>query len=89
MVLLSCFYRDREFIRVGYYVSTEYDTPELNEAPPETPQYDRIMRNILADKPRVTRYQIDWSSSDQSIEQTSDQGMEQSSDGGGVVAQTS
>lgn len=25
------------------------------------PIYDRIVRNILADKPRVTRYQIDWS----------------------------
>ena len=33
---------------------------ELNETPPETPLYDRIVRNILADKPRVTRYQIDW-----------------------------
>jgi len=61
VVLLSCFYRDKEFIRVGYYVNTEYADPELNENPPEQPLYDRLMRNILADKPRVTRYQIDWS----------------------------
>jgi len=60
VILLSCHYRDREFIRVGYYVNTEYDTPELNEMPPEAPLYDRLIRNILADKPRVTRYQIDW-----------------------------
>ena len=51
---------DREFIRVGYYVNSEYDSPELNENPPEQPIYERIIRNILADKPRVTRYQIDW-----------------------------
>ena len=58
--MLSCFYRGREFIRVGYYVNSEYDAPELNECPPELPIYERIVRNILADKPRVTRYQIDW-----------------------------
>mmetsp|Transcript_18840 Transcript_18840/g.42103 ORF Transcript_18840/g.42103 Transcript_18840/m.42103 type:complete len:155 (-) Transcript_18840:1781-2245(-) len=61
VILLSCFYKEKEFIRVGYYVNSEYDTPELNEAPPEQPIYERIQRNILADKPRVTRYQIDWS----------------------------
>jgi len=60
VVLLSCFYRDREFIRVGYYVNSEYDCLELNEAPPEQPMLERIVRNILADQPRVTRYQIDW-----------------------------
>lgn len=63
VILLSCHYREKEFIRVGYYVNTEYDSPELNESPPEVPQYERLVRNILADKPRVTRYQIDWSDS--------------------------
>jgi len=60
VILLSCFYKGREFIRVGYYVSSEYDCDELNQNPPERPIYERIVRNILADKPRVTRYQIDW-----------------------------
>jgi len=60
VILLSCFYKGREFIRVGYYVSSEYDCDELNQNPPERPMYERIVRNILADKPRVTRYQIDW-----------------------------
>ena len=27
--------REQEFIRIGYYVNTEYDAPELMEAPPE------------------------------------------------------
>lgn len=53
-------HRDQEFIRIGYYVNTEYDAPELMEAPPEQIQYERLVRNILVDKPRVTRYQIDW-----------------------------
>jgi|Transcript_11995 histone chaperone ASF1 len=60
VILLSCYYHEKEFIRVGYYVNTEYDTAELNEEPPEQPLYERLVRNILADKPRVTRYQIDW-----------------------------
>ena len=44
----------------GYYVNNEYDAPELNESPPEPPLHDRLVRTILAEKPRVTRYQIDW-----------------------------
>ena len=35
-----------------------YDCQELNENPPEHPIYERIIRNILQDKPRVTRYQV-------------------------------
>ena len=46
VILLSCFYRDREFIRVGYYVNSEYDSQELNENPPEQPIYERIIRNV-------------------------------------------
>mmetsp|Transcript_27382 Transcript_27382/g.64674 ORF Transcript_27382/g.64674 Transcript_27382/m.64674 type:complete len:210 (-) Transcript_27382:194-823(-) len=60
VILLSCFYHEKEFIRIGYYVNTEYDAPELMEAPPEQILYERLVRNILVDKPRVTRYQIDW-----------------------------
>lgn len=28
VALLSCLYRDKEFIRIGYYVNNEYDDPE-------------------------------------------------------------
>ena len=56
-VLLTCSYRDnQEFLRVGYYVNVEYDSPELNETPPSTPQIDRLNRHILAEKPRVTKF---------------------------------
>lgn len=60
VVLLTCSYRNKEFIRVGYYVNNEYTDPELKENPPSTPQFDRLQRNILATNPRVTRFKIDW-----------------------------
>lgn len=61
VVILSCYYREKEFVRIGYYVSNEYDEQELRDNPPEQPELGRIARNILADKPRVTRYPIEWS----------------------------
>ncbi|KAG2484517.1 hypothetical protein HYH03_016657 [Edaphochlamys debaryana] len=58
VILLTCSYRGREFIRVGYYVNNEYVDEELRENPPEVPRVDRLQRSILADHPRVTRYVI-------------------------------
>ncbi|ORX59580.1 anti-silencing protein [Hesseltinella vesiculosa] len=60
VVLLSCLYRDKEFVRVGYYVNNEYDDEQLRLEPPEHVMIDKLQRNILADKPKVTRYTIDW-----------------------------
>ena len=60
VILLSCSYDNREFVRVGYYVNNEYDNEEMNMEPPSKPIFDRIRRNILADKPRVTRFAIKW-----------------------------
>ncbi|CAN8010848.1 unnamed protein product, partial [Ixodes pacificus] len=60
VVLLTCSYRGREFIRVGYYVNNEYADPDLKENPPSSPHFDRLQRNILATNPRVTRFKIDW-----------------------------
>ena len=42
MVLLTCSYRTKEFIRVGYYVNNEYNDPEFKENPPTSPQYDKV-----------------------------------------------
>jgi len=63
VVLLTCSYRSQEFIRVGYYVNNEYGDSELKENPPTTPQFDKLMRNILATNPRVTRFKVDWDDS--------------------------
>lgn len=60
VILLTCGYRGQEFIRVGYYVSNDYDDPELTENMPDKPVFDRLTRNILASNPRVTKFKINW-----------------------------
>lgn len=60
VVLLSCAYDDREFVRVGYYVNNEYADETLANDPPAKPVIDKVRRNILAEKPRVTRFAIKW-----------------------------
>ncbi|EGY19509.1 Histone chaperone ASF1 like protein [Verticillium longisporum] len=62
VILLTCAYDGREFIRVGYYVNNEYDLEELNAEPPSKPIIERVRRNILSEKPRVTRFAIKWDS---------------------------
>ena len=60
-VLLTCSYKDnQEFLRVGYYVNVEYDNQEMNDNPPARPDISKLTRHILAEKPRVTKFQIDW-----------------------------
>lgn len=60
VVLLTCCYRGQEFVRVGYFINVDYSDPELRENPPTKPQFDKMTRNILATKPRVTRFKINW-----------------------------
>lgn len=60
IVLLTCSYRGQEFVRVGYFINNDYSDAELRENPPQKPQFDRMTRNILASKPRVTRFKINW-----------------------------
>ncbi|ORZ35268.1 histone chaperone, partial [Catenaria anguillulae PL171] len=74
VVSLQVSYMDCEFVRIGYLVNIEH--PELVAAaaaataaglePPTTlpggqqPKADDLVRNILADKPRVTRFHLNW-----------------------------
>ena len=60
VVLLTCSYRGHEFVRVGYFINNEYTDLELRENPPAQPQFDKVQRNILGNKPRVTRFKINW-----------------------------
>lgn len=60
VILLSCSYESREFVRVGYYVNNEYTDEALNAEPPAKPVVEKVRRNILAEKPRVTRFAIKW-----------------------------
>lgn len=60
IILLTCSYKNQEFLRVGYYVNNEYVDEQMREEPPAVPVLDKLMRSILSDKPRVTKYPIDW-----------------------------
>ncbi|XP_055380689.1 histone chaperone asf1 isoform X2 [Condylostylus longicornis] len=60
IILLTCSYRGQEFVRVGYFVNNDYGEQELRENPPQKPQFEKLTRNILATKPRVTRFKINW-----------------------------
>ncbi|KNC76314.1 histone chaperone ASF1A [Sphaeroforma arctica JP610] len=60
VVLLSCSYKEQEFVRVGYYVHNDYTDAELQENPPEIPDHSKLGRNILTSKPCVTRFDINW-----------------------------
>lgn len=42
VVLLTCSYRSREFIRVGYYVNNDYPDPEMRENPPTVPDFSLV-----------------------------------------------
>ena len=41
IILLTCSYRDQEFLRVGYYVNNEYADESLREDPPMEPIIDK------------------------------------------------
>lgn len=60
VLLLTCSYQGQECIRVGYYVNNEYIEEELREEPPARVQLDKLQRVILADKPRVTKFPINF-----------------------------
>jgi histone chaperone ASF1 len=71
VVLVTCSFREREFVRVGYYVNNEY-TGEYADGsgggehgggappPPKPLDLNLVTRQILADKPRVTKFPIPW-----------------------------
>lgn len=72
-VLLTGHYNDAEFVQVGYYVknSMEDENTKLEEEPVrESPKisqdegplnFDRIVRQIFENSPKVTLYPIEWS----------------------------
>ena len=37
-----------------------YEDEELNENPPEIHDYKLIKRSLLSDKPRIIKFDIDW-----------------------------
>lgn len=60
VILVTCSYLDQEFIRIGYYVNNAPIEGFDPENPPVTVDITTVIRNILADQPRVTRIPINW-----------------------------
>jgi len=60
VILLSCAYKGKEFIKIGYFVASDYEEPELKENPPENPVFEKLKRTIVVEEPRVTRLTIPW-----------------------------
>lgn len=55
VIIITASYRDKEFVRVGYYVNTYYEDEELRNDPPSQVVWDKLYRNVLIEKPKVTR----------------------------------
>lgn len=55
VIIITASYRDKEFVRVGYYVNTYYEDEQLKENPPSQVVWDQLHRNVLIEKPKVTR----------------------------------
>jgi hypothetical protein len=66
-ILLCCLYCGQEFFRCGFYLNNVYDNEEMNVNPPEQIVIDKVVRSILADKPRITKFNIDWNCCDTPI----------------------
>lgn len=67
MILVTCSYKEKEFVRVGYYVNVDYSEESLRSEPPSEIVWDKLMRNILADQPRVTRFSIPWDGEEEAV----------------------
>ena len=73
-VILCCSYNNQEFFRCGYYLNNIYDNEEMNLNPPEKVDQNRIIRSLLADKPRITRFNIEWDNNDDKINNNDNKG---------------
>lgn len=70
VVLVTCSYREKEFVRVGYYVNNEYTEPYDEEVGPQKPlDMSKVQRCVLSDKPRVTRFPVQWGDKDEEPQQ--------------------
>ena len=95
VVLVTCSYKEREFVRVGYYVNNEYHDPNApptlteGEEPPPLPNpvpLEHIQRQILADKPRVTKFPISWGDEPTQQEQQQQEQQQQQFTPSGIVS---
>lgn len=61
VVLINCAYKNQKFVQIGYYVNNDYAEPVNLECPPNPVEPSKLFRNIMAEEPRLTNFNIDWS----------------------------
>jgi histone chaperone ASF1 len=64
VVIVTCSFNKKEFIRIGYYVN---NTKHENEV---------LHREILAEQPRVTRFPINWEHQETEVKEKVDELIE-------------
>jgi len=85
VVLVTCSYREKEFVRVGYYVNNEYTEPfDEEKGPPSPLDIHKVRRVVLSDKPRVTRFPIKWGNKEEEAPQQGTASQELKEDRGQV-----
>lgn len=65
VLLLEASYRGQDFIRVGWYLHNYYEDPVLQDDPPDIPLYEQLKRYIVHTDPRITRFNINWSGTEE------------------------
>lgn len=60
VLLLRCKYNGQEFINLGWFVSNDYEDPELKENPPVRPVIEKLTRTVQTHDLRVTSFPIKW-----------------------------
>ncbi|KAE9420371.1 hypothetical protein Angca_009651 [Angiostrongylus cantonensis] len=60
VLLLRCKYNGQDFINLGWFVSNDYEDPELKENPPAKPLIEKLIRTVQTDDLRVTSFPIKW-----------------------------
>lgn len=55
VVLITCSFRNQEFVRVGYYVNNEYEDPVLRENPPSTVEFAKVCTSDIVEYIKVVR----------------------------------
>ena len=60
LILLCSSYNEQVFFRCGYFINVYYDNDEMNINIPEKIEVNHLVRDILADKPRIVIFEIKW-----------------------------
>jgi histone chaperone ASF1 len=59
-IVLCSSYNNKEYFRCGYFLNVYFEDEEMNIYLPEIIDANHLVRNLLADKPKIIIYDINW-----------------------------